>query len=84
MKKWLAFALCVCLVASLAGAVSAREIAKSRVRMNRDVSENEFPELKDPGLRGYYEASEVDTYYLAWYTFETNSRQGWSRLDRTA
>jgi hypothetical protein len=84
MKKWLAFALCVCLVATLASAISARETSRERVRMNRAVSENEFPELKDPGLRGYYEAAAVDTYYLVWYTFETNSWQGWSRLDRTA
>ncbi len=84
MKKWLAVALCVCLVASLASVVSARETANPRVRMNRAVSENEFPELKDPGLRGYYEASAVDTYYLVWYTFESNNWQGWSRLDRTS
>jgi hypothetical protein len=84
MKKWMVVALCATLVASLASVVSAREVAKERVRMNRAESRNEFTESQDPGLRGFYEASAVDTYFLVWYTFETNSWQGWSRLDRTA
>ncbi len=85
MKKWLVIALCACLVATLASAVFARENTASRVRMNRATSASEYDsELLDPGLRGFYEASAVDTYYLVWYTFETNSWQGWTRLDRTA
>ncbi len=84
MRKALVLLLGVCFVALLIGSVAAREVTNPGKRPMRDWSSEESLESVDPGLRGLYESAAVDTYCMVWYTFETNSWQGWTKLDNTA
>jgi hypothetical protein len=87
MKKCATIILVVaCVIAALAGSAAAREPLKQDLRIYRSEQPpqpGEFDEFLDPGLREFTEAV-VDTYCIAWYTFEQMNWQGWTRLDATA
>ncbi|MCX5752802.1 MAG: T9SS type A sorting domain-containing protein [Candidatus Krumholzibacteria bacterium] len=84
MGKISAIFMGICLIALLAGSGAARDVANSGLRPVKAWSNEEFPELIDPGLRGLYEVVAVDTYCIVWYTFEQMNWQGWTRSDETA
>jgi hypothetical protein len=84
MKKALVLILGVCFVALLIGSVAAREVANPGLRPVKAMSENDYVNSVDPGLRGMYEEAAVDTYCLVWYTFEQMNWMGWTKTDETA
>jgi hypothetical protein len=84
MKKALVLILGVCFVALLIGSVAARD-ARIGARPTKAWEPYQYPELNvDQGLRGLYQEAAANTLCLAWYTFETEDWQGWTRLDLTS
>ncbi len=84
MRKALVLILGVCLLAMFVGAVSARDIDKSGLRVMKTVNSDEKPEFIDQGARSLMTAAAVDSYYIVWYDFEPMNWQGWTYLDNTA
>jgi hypothetical protein len=84
MRKLSVIVLCVGLMAALSGLGRARDLAKPGLRFTRDWSGVDGGELADPGLRGLYQSTSVDTYCIVWYDFEQQNWQGWTRVDQTA
>lgn len=83
MRKALVLLLGVSFIALLIGSVAARDVVDPGKRAYRDEG-RELLQFSDPGLRGFYESSEADTYCIVWYTFETSNWMGWTREDNTA
>jgi len=84
MRKILTPLLAICLIAFLAANAIAYEDRSKTPRFQRALSEEEFPELIDPGLRYRYTSAQTDTYCIVWYDFEQVDWQGWTRSDFTA
>lgn len=84
MKSPLCLLLCACLCAILFNSAAAREVSNLGRRPAMAVERGALPEHAVPGLSGLCESAAVDTYCLAWYTFEVNNWQGWTRIDNTA
>ncbi len=70
--------------AVLADASLAREIRDPGARPSRYWAKEDFSGFDFPGP--FYEqwTAAVDTYCIVYYTFEPESFQGWTRLDKTA
>jgi len=84
MKRSVIVVSALVVLLCIAASAFAREPVTRGLRPERAWTQQEFPELTDPGLMGLVESAAVDTYCIVWYDFETMHWQGWSRLDRTA
>jgi len=79
--------LIACVVAAVSNLAAARDPLKQGLRINRSeqpLPPEEYQDLLDPGFRGLMESAAVDTFCIAWYTFEQMNWQGWTKLDVTA
>jgi len=83
MRKALVLLLGMCFVVLLIGSVAARDVVNPGLRPMKAWSDSENPRFNDPGLRYLYEEAALDTYTLAWYTFESLNWQGWTVSDET-
>jgi hypothetical protein len=68
----------------MVGSVSARDTHQTGKRIMRDWSENEYPDLVDPGMRSMMTSAQVDTFCIVWFDFENINWQGWTQIDNTA
>jgi len=84
MRKPICLLLAFLLFSLFAECAAARDTANPGRRPTIAWSNDRVLEGVDPGLRGLYESAAVDTYCIIWYSFETNSWQGWTRVDNTA
>ena len=72
------------ILAALVSTAEAREDRSIAGRPARSEGRLEAPLPDGIDSLGLYTAAAVDTYCTVWYTFETNSWQGWTRVDNTA
>ncbi len=87
MKALSAILAIAIIVTCVSSPVAARDPLEQRIRAARAEQPLEsaaYPDLIDPGLRGFTESAAVDTYCLVWYTFEQMNWMGWTRFDNTA
>jgi hypothetical protein len=84
MRKLLCLPLTFLLFVLCTECAAARDTANPGRRPTIAWSSERALENIDPGLRGLYESAAVDTYCIVWYSFETNSWQGWTRVNNTA
>ena len=85
--KALSAILAIAILVTCVSSAAAHHPLEQRIRAARAEQPLEsaaYPDLIDPGLRGFTESTAVDTYCLVWYTFEPMNWQGWTRQEYSA